>query len=74
LYGRFVKLGARLSASAPSSHDLSLAAFTINIAESNCWGTPNCPTSGLEADHPGVGLFGRRMKIIHPPQLGPLIE
>src|ERR1700704_583754 len=26
---------ARLSASAPSSHDLSLAAFTINIAESN---------------------------------------
>jgi hypothetical protein len=24
-----------LSASAPSSHDLSLAAFTINIAESN---------------------------------------
>ena len=25
----------RLSASAPSSHDLSLAAFTINIAESN---------------------------------------
>jgi hypothetical protein len=24
---------ARLSASAPSSHDLSLAAFTINIAE-----------------------------------------
>src|SRR6202051_3759706 len=26
---------ARLSASAPSSHDLSLAAFTINIAGSN---------------------------------------
>jgi hypothetical protein len=26
---------ARLSASAPSSHDLSLAAFTTNIAESN---------------------------------------
>src|SRR6202521_397203 len=26
---------ARLSASASSSHDLSLAAFTINIAESN---------------------------------------
>ena len=25
----------RLSASAPSSHDLSLVAFTINIAESN---------------------------------------
>jgi hypothetical protein len=24
-----------LSASAPSSHDLSLAAFTINMAESN---------------------------------------
>ena len=28
-------LQRRLSASAPSSHDLSLAAFTINIAESN---------------------------------------
>jgi hypothetical protein len=26
---------ARLSASAPSSHDPSLAAFTVNIAESN---------------------------------------
>ena len=31
-------------------------------------------TSGLEADHSGVGLLGRRMKIIHAPQLGPLIE
>jgi hypothetical protein len=28
-----------LRASAPSSHDLSLAAFTINIAESNFWHT-----------------------------------
>jgi transposase InsO family protein len=28
-------LHRRLSASAPSPHDLSLAAFTINIAESN---------------------------------------
>ena len=32
---------ARLSASALSSHDVSSAAFTINIAESNFFGTHN---------------------------------
>src|ERR1700716_1905534 len=39
---------ARSSASAPSSHDLSLAAFTINIAESNSahtGGRPFCETT-----------------------------
>src|SRR3954469_20929083 len=34
----------------------------------------DCPTSGLEADHPGVGLLGGGMKIIHPAQLDPLVE
>jgi hypothetical protein len=33
-----------------------------------------CPTSVLEADHPGIGLLGHRIKIIHSPQLDPLIE
>jgi hypothetical protein len=43
-----------LSASAPSSHDLSLAAFTINIAESNFRHTQGRIVAAAYRDQDGI--------------------